>query len=148
MTRPQSIRISVPSLNTALTADLAWEDNSVLCEALVSALPFSTILSHVMASGECMYSPARVVGVFDVPQVLLTTVPRGSILLGTSNYKEFSMIYGKMTEPLPVPVPVAHVRQEDLTEMARVGREVWFSSYCAKNLIQIGIDIVDPAAKE
>lgn len=141
MSRPKSIVLSVPSLDARIEADLDWSVNPSLCEALCSSLPFSTIFSHVMASGECIYSPARVVGVFDTKQVLLTEIPVGSILLGTSNYKEFSVMYGEMTEPLPVPVPIAYVRSEHLGELKRVGREVWQSTYMSKKLIQLDVSV-------
>jgi hypothetical protein len=124
----ERITLEFPTLDAKIQFRLLWDVNPGLCDLLSHNLPFMTMYSHTLASGEGMYAPLRIVA--SVPGVceLLSEMAPGTVTLSTTNYKSLGVWYGQVSEPLPA-TPVAQVIPEDLTALRRVGREVWFATY-------------------
>ncbi len=136
------VAIEFPDIGTRLEARMQWETNSVLCEAFVSQLPLETLMLHAMSSGEEMYAPTTVVGVFSAAQRPLTRYERGSVTLMTDNYKTMDIYYGEISEPLPGPEPIAIVRAEDLEALSAAGRQVWYANYLTHEPVRVKITVL------
>lgn len=124
----------------AVRAKLLWDDEPELCGVLASSLPFKTIFSHAMATGQEIYAPTRIVGSTRLnKQYLLTELPEGSVTLSTDDYKTMDIYYGSVTEPLPAGGRVAQVVSEDLPFMKEVGNKVWYSNYSTHKPIIVNV---------
>ena len=146
MTRVEEVVLEVPALEATVRARVLWEGNEELAQLFVSCLPCDTCLSHALASGELMYAPMRLVGLYEPGRsegqesgkahTALTKVGAGGITLEMDNYKAISIYYGKVTEPLPETPPVAEVVAEDLPTLRRIGREVWLANFLTHQVMR------------
>lgn len=136
MAGERTLVIRYPDLGATVRARL-WDDlNKELCDLMWSHLPIESIQSHMMASGEGMYCPHRIVAMVPTQTILLTELPVGAVNMNTIDYKSISIKYGVLTEPLPAS-PVARVVQEDLELLKRIGREVYIANALTHKPIKV-----------
>jgi len=122
------IEITYPDISVTLTARLLDEMNIKLCDLLWENLPIVSIQSHLMSSGQAMYMPHKIVALVKTNTQLLSELLVGTITMSTIDYKNLTIYYGEVTEPLPAS-PVARIRDEDIESLKRVGKAVWQANY-------------------
>lgn len=136
------VQIRFPAFGVTMRARICWDENMEACELFLKNLPIETIYSHMTASGQALMAPIRIVeNVSQSKYTLLTELPRGSLCMDTSVYKSLDLYYGDVTEPLPA-ARIAQVVEEDLADLARVGREVWISNYMTHKPVNAIFEIV------
>lgn len=132
----KQMEVEYPDFAATFTVRLLTEKNPELCNLLWNNLPIETIESHAMASGELMFASHTIVAVVKPHVELMTEVPVGTLHMSTCGYLTLSFIYGEITEPEPSN-PVGQVREDQLEELKRVGREVFYSNFFTHEPIRV-----------
>jgi hypothetical protein len=112
-----------PSLSAEVRIDLLEDRAPVLCEDIWNSLPFETIQSHALITGEMMFATSPVTTLVRENVTLFTDMGVGAAFFGSSS-QNFGLIYGGVNEPEGHPV-WGRVRQEDVPELQRVGLAAW-----------------------
>ncbi len=135
----RQIEIEWVGINRRVTADLIEDKNPNLCNLLWDSLPYNSIQSHALVSGDHLY---HVVPVWQLvwEQAKFkedrTQSPDGTVFL--SQLQHLAVKYGRLSEYLPA-APVGQVIAEDLPILKQAGQEIWEAAYRTKQVIEVRV---------
>lgn len=131
-----------PELGIIVTAELRQYLNPEICESFWKALPYDSIQSHAVISGEELYSWTPVVTRFSAIKTieLMSEQPPGRVALA-HGYQILSIIYGENFEYCSNAgtVPIGQVKDEDIPKLKMVAKEIWNSLYYTKQLFKVTV---------
>jgi hypothetical protein len=117
------LTIEAPDLALSFRADLMADANPDVVSAVMTQLPLSSVLGHVVVSGETIWAPTRIVHLG-----CSNMVPRriGSVYLYAPG-QTICMCYGRITESANIN-QFAQVIDSDLPKLQALGMAVWNKS--------------------
>ncbi|HVY45585.1 MAG TPA: hypothetical protein VHB21_06880 [Minicystis sp.] len=133
------IEIEWVELGERVTATLSEDRNHALAELLWSRLPYASLQTHALVSGDHLYHVAPIVELVTTPATYKedrTKSPDGTVFL--SQLQHLAVKYGALSEYIPA-APVAHVVPEHLPALKRVGEGCWESVYRTKRPIEVRV---------
>jgi len=114
------LEFQVPDLDITFRAKLLTEDNPDVVEQVLAQLPLSSVLGHVVVSGEAIWMPTRIV---HLGRTNMVQRHPGAVYLYAPG-QTICLTYGRITESATVN-KFAEVLEEDLPLLAKVGAYVW-----------------------
>jgi hypothetical protein len=135
----RQIQIQWVELGKSVTATLVEDKNQGICNLLWDRLPYCSIQTHALVSGEHLYHIAPIVDLVTTAADYKedrTKSPDGTVFL--SQLQHMAIKYGTLSEYLPA-APVAYVNQEDVPLLKAIGAECWDSIYRNKQPIEVRV---------
>ncbi len=114
------LEFQVPDLDITFRAKLLVEDNPDVVEQVLAQLPLTTVLGHVVVSGEAVWMPTRIV---HLGRSNMVQRHPGAVYLYAPG-QTICMTYGRITESATVN-KFAEVLEQDLPLLEKVGAYVW-----------------------
>jgi hypothetical protein len=135
----RQIEIEWPAIERRVVADLIETKNPNLCDLLWDSLPYNSIQSHALVSGDHLYHVApiwRLVWEQAKAKEDRTKSPDGTVFL--SQLQHMAIKYGPLTEYIPAAV-VGRVIPEHVPILRLAGQEIWRAAYETKQVIEVRI---------
>lgn len=135
----RQIEIEWVGINRKVTADLVDTKNPNLCDLLWENLPYNSIQSHALVSGDHLYHVTpiyRLVWEQAKYKEDRTKSPDGTVFL--SQLQHLAVKYGVLSEYLPA-APVGQVIPEHIPILKQVGQEMWDAAYRTKQIVEVRI---------
>jgi hypothetical protein len=135
----RQIEIEWPGINRKVTADLLETKNPNLVDLLWENLPYNSIQSHALVSGDHLYHVAPIWKlVWEQAKFKedRTKCPDGTVFL--SQLQHMAVKYGHLTEYIPAAV-VGHVIPEHVPILKQAGSEIWQAAYRTKQVIEVRV---------
>jgi hypothetical protein len=135
----RQIEIEWVGINRKVTADLVDKKNPNLCNLLWDNLPYNSIQSHALVSGDHLY---HVVPTWQSvwEQAMLkedrTLCPDGTVFL--SQLQHLAVKYGHLSEYIPAAV-IGQVIPEHISILKQAGQEIWEAAYRTKQIIEVRV---------
>jgi hypothetical protein len=134
------IRMRWEPLGIEVRAWLAVNDNAQLCRDLLSALPFTTMQTHPMVTGESLFAWAPIVSTAPAPlKEEIRRAPIGRLRYSTRTGQKLIVQYGTTSEDIMAPV-LGAVLPEDCNKLPALGRAVWESVYQTKEPVWLTVE--------
>ncbi|PLB53813.1 hypothetical protein P170DRAFT_451806 [Aspergillus steynii IBT 23096] len=135
--QPRTIKIHWPKLNIMITA-IMTERNPALVNLLFSKLPYRSLQSHALVSGDHLYHlvPAEAL-IYTHPDHKVPNralEPDGTVFL--SGFQHMAIKYGTLTEDLPA-APCGYVVPEDIEKLKKAGSLLWEACNEASDPIEV-----------
>jgi hypothetical protein len=138
----RQIELEFVELNKKVVADILPEKNPELCDLLWDHLPYTTIQTHALVSGDHLYHIAPIVELVTTKAAYKedrTKSPDGTIFL--SQLQHMAIKYGTLSEYLPA-APVARVIPEHIATLKEVGEGCWDGIFRTKQYIEVRVSRV------
>lgn len=135
----RQIQIEWVELGKKVTATLIEDKNQNLCNLLWDHLPYSSIQTHALVSGEHLYHIAPIVDLVTTSADYKedrTKSPDGTVFL--SQLQHMAVKYGSLSEYLPA-APVGYVALSDIPVLRSVGAACWNSIVHTKQPIEVRV---------
>ncbi len=135
----RQIEIEWLGINRKVTADLIEDKNPNLCNLLWENLPYNSVQSHALVSGDHLYhvTPVwRLVWEHAMYKEDRTKSPDGTVFL--SQLQHLAVKYGVLSEYLPA-APVGRVIDEHIPILKQAGQEIWEAAYRTKQIIEVRV---------
>lgn len=135
----RQIEIEWVGLGRKVTADLFDNKNTELSDLLWSYLPYNSIQSHALVSGDHLYHVApiaKLVYTHASTREDRTKSPYGTVFL--SQLQHMAVKYGELTEYLSA-AAVGQVIPEHIPILKQAGQEVWNAAYRTKQVIEVRV---------
>jgi hypothetical protein len=132
----RQIEIEWVAINRKVTADLIETKNPNLCNLLWDNLPYNTIQSHALVSGDHLYHVVpnwRLVWEPATFKEDRTLCPDGTVFL--SQLQHLAVKYGQLSEYIPA-AAVGQVIPEHIPILKQAGQEIWEAAYHTKQIIE------------
>ncbi len=135
----KQIEIEWVQLGLKVTATLVEDKNPNLCKLLWDNLPYASLQTHALVSGEHLYHVAP------IPELVTTRAlykedrtqsPDGTVFL--SQLQHLAVKYGHLTEYIHA-APIGYVLPEDLDTLKRAGAACWRSVTDTKEPIEVRV---------
>jgi hypothetical protein len=135
----RQIEIEWVGINRKVTADLIETKNQNLCNLLWDNLPYNSIQSHALVSGDHLYHVVpiwRLVWEQATFKEDRTLCPDGTVFL--SQLQHLAVKYGHLTEYIPA-AAVGQVIAEHVPILKQAGQEIWEAAYHTKQIIEVRV---------
>ncbi len=135
----RQIEIEWVGINRKVTADLLDDKNAGLADLLWRNLPYNSIQSHALVSGDHLYHVAPINELVWAQPAMRedrTKSPFGTVFL--SHLQHMAVKYGELTEYLSA-AAVGHVIQSDVPILKAAGAEIWNAVYRTKQVIEVRV---------
>jgi hypothetical protein len=135
----RQIEIEWVGIERKVTADLIETKNPNLCNLLWESLPYNSVQSHALVSGDHLY---HVVPSWQLvwEQAMFkedrTQSPDGTVFL--SQLQHLAVKYGRLSEYIPA-APVGRVIDEHIPILKQAGQEIWEAAYHTKRIIEVRV---------
>lgn len=135
----RQIEIEWVGINRKVTADLIEHKNPNLCDLLWESLPYNSIQSHALVSGDHLYHVVpvwRLVWEQATFKEDRTKSPDGTVFL--SQLQHLAVKYGRLSEYLPA-AAVGQVIPDHIPILKQAGQEIWEAAYRTKQVIEVRV---------
>jgi hypothetical protein len=135
----RQIEIEWVGIQRKVTADLVETKNPNLCNLLWDNLPYNSIQSHALVSGDHLYHVApiwRLVWEQATFKEDRTLCPDGTVFL--SQLQHLAVKYGVLSEYIPA-AAVGQVIPEHIPTLKLAGQEIWEAAYHTKQIIEVRV---------
>jgi Cucumopine synthase C-terminal helical bundle domain len=135
----RQIEIEWLPIGRKVTADLYEEQNGALAHLLWDNLPYNSVQSHALVSGDHLYHVAPIaelVWTQATQREDRTKSPYGSVFL--SHLQHMAVKYGELTEYLSA-AKVGQVIEADIPLLRQAGQEIWNAVYRTKQVIEVRV---------
>jgi hypothetical protein len=135
----RQIEIEWVGINRKVSADLIETKNPNLCNLLWDNLPYNSIQSHALVSGDHLYHVVpnwRLVWEQAMNKEDRTRSPDGTVFL--SQLQHLAVKYGVLSEYLPA-AAVGQVIPEHMPILKQAGQEIWEAAYRTKQVIEVRV---------
>jgi hypothetical protein len=135
----RQIEIEWVGINRRVTADLIETKNPNLCNLLWEMLPYNSLQSHALVSGDHLYHVVpswRLVWEQAMYKEDRTKSPDGTVFL--SQLQHLAVKYGVLSEYIPA-APVGQVIAEHIPILKQAGLEIWDAAYRTKQIVEVRV---------
>jgi len=135
----RQIEIEWVGINRKVTADLLDDKNAELADLLWRNLPYNSIQSHALVSGDHLYHVAPINELVWAQPAMRedrTKSPFGTVFL--SHLQHMAVKYGELTEYLSA-AAVGQVIGEHVSILKQAGAEIWNAVYRTKQVIEVRV---------
>jgi hypothetical protein len=135
----RQIEIEWIGINRKVTADLVETKNPNLCNLLWDNLPYNSVQSHALVSGDHLYHVVpiwRLVWEQAMYKEDRTLCPDGTVFL--SQLQHLAVKYGHLSEYIPA-AAVGQVIPEHIPILKQAGQEIWDAAYQTKQVIEVRV---------
>lgn len=135
----RQIEIEWPVLGYKVTADLVETKNPNLVQLLWDNLPYNSIQSHALVSGDHLYHLVpfwRSVWEPAMQKEDRTQSPDGTVFL--SQLQHLAVKYGHLSEYLPA-AAVGQVIPEHIPILKQAGQAMWEAAYRTKQVVEVRV---------
>jgi hypothetical protein len=135
----RQIEIEWPAIARKVTADLIEDKNPNLCQMLWENLPYNSIQSHALVSGDHLYHVVPFWQSVWEPAMFKedrTLSPDGTVFL--SQLQHLAVKYGRLSEYIPA-AAVGQVIAEHIPILKHAGQEIWEAAYRTKKIVEVRV---------
>jgi hypothetical protein len=135
----RQIEIEWPAIGRKVTADLVESKNPNLVQLLWDNLPYNSIQSHALVSGDHLYHVVPFWRSVWEPAMMKedrTKSPDGTVFL--SQLQHVAVKYGHLSEYLPA-AAIGQVVSSDIPTLKLAGQELWNAVYHTKQVQEVRV---------